>query len=144
MKKIVVLLLITLSFFVNVSITNSYTNLWENGNNCAWYDFDNQWDVWDALDKCLGNAELVKGDNVTIEWWFSNQIKRWTENISLYLGVLAVASILIWALMLTFSAWEEEKVKKAKDIVKWWIIWFLGVVVASTIITIIIKIIYSI
>ncbi len=144
MKKIVVLLLITLSFFVNVSITNSYTNLWENGDMCSWYDFDNQWDVWDALDKCLGNAELVKWDNVTIEWWFSNQIKRWTENISLYLGVLAVASILIWALMLTFSAWEEEKVKKAKDIVKWWIIWFLGVVVASTIITIIIKIIYSI
>jgi len=144
MKKILVTFLLVLSFFAtNLDTTNAA--IWNNWSTKCWnYDFDDDnANVWDALDKCLSNSELVKWTDVDVKWWFWDQIKRWTENISLYLWVLAVASIVIWALMLTLSAWEEEKIKKAKDVIKWWIIWFLGIVVASTIITLIIKIVYS-
>ncbi len=146
MKKILIVLLISLSLFsISANITSAYNNLWANWYKlCSEYNFeDNNANVWDALDKCLWNAELVKWEDVSIDWWFWDQIKRWTQNISLYLWVFAVASIVIGALMLTISAWEEEKIKKAKDVVKWGIIWFLGIVVASTIITLIIKIVYS-
>jgi hypothetical protein len=143
-NKLAILLLILSCFSFGLNITNA--EFWNNWSiHCSWYNFDNKnANVWDALDKCLGDVKLIKWNDVKIDWWFSNQIKRWTENISVYLWVFAVASIIIWALMLTFSAGEEEKIKKAKDVIKWWIIWFLWIIVAATIVRFIIKVMYSI
>jgi hypothetical protein len=147
MKKIIVKLLLVLSIFMTVSpLVNADDTLWSNwSNKCGWYNFDEDISVWVALNKCLSNADLINWENVSLgwKWWFWKQIKRWTQNISLYLWLFSVASIVIWALMLTFSAWEEEKIKKWKDVVKWGIIWFFGIVVASSIITLIIKLVYS-
>jgi hypothetical protein len=64
--------------------------------------------------------------------------------LALFLWVLAVGTIVYGAFLLTLSAWEDEKVKKAKDIIKWGIIWFLGVISASGIIFLIVNIMYSI
>jgi len=136
MKKILIVLLITLSIWMFlVPDTFSAT--------CTYTDWT---DVWKALDNCLSNSDLVDWKNVKVKaWgWFQNQIQAWTKNIALYLWVFAVWSIVLGGLMLTLSAWEEEKVKKAKDIVKWWIIWFLWIITASAIISIVVRIIYSI
>jgi hypothetical protein len=43
---------------------------------------------------------------------------------------------------MTLSGWEDEKIKKSKDIIKWWIIGFLWVILAWAIVTAIIKIMY--
>jgi hypothetical protein len=133
MKKIIITLLLIWTFLIPATIFAS----------CTYTDWA---DVWMSLDKCLNNSDLVNWKSVKVEAWggFQNQIQTWTKNIALYLWVFAVWSIVLWGLMLTLSAWEEEKIKKAKDIVKWGIIWFLWIITASAIISIIVRIIYSI
>jgi hypothetical protein len=44
--------------------------------------------------------------------------------------------------MMTLSAWEDEKITKAKDIVKWSLVGLLGVILATTIVTLVINLIY--
>ena len=146
MKKILTIFILMLSFIAFITpITLADKNLWKNwSNNCSGYDFDKNWNIWEQLDKCLKGVELVDWTDVSIEWWFWVQIKKWTNNIWLYLWVLAVWSIIFGWFMMTMSAWEEEKVKKWKDVIKWWIIWFLWVVWASAVINLIVKIMYSI
>lgn len=101
------------------------------------------WTISSALDGCLNNSALVNLWDANIEGWFADYIKSWTNNIALYLWILAVFAIVYWAFMMTVSAWEDEKINKSKWIIKWWIIWFLAVISASAIINLIIRIIYS-
>lgn len=113
--------------------------LWE-----CWIDVEaGDVKIWDALDNCLAWSALVNWEKVKLDWWFWVKIKNWVNNIALYLWVFAVWSIVFWGLMMTLSSWEEEKVKKAKDIIKWGIIWFLWLISASAIINLIVKIMYS-
>jgi len=137
MKKVLITLLITLislSFIWSVNAADCRYN----------FDVENA-NIWDALDNCLEWVKLVTAKwEMKIEGKFWNQIKSWTNNIALYLWVFAVWSIVFGGLMMTISVWEEEKIKKAKDIVKWWIIWFLWIIFASAIINLVVKIMYSI
>ena len=102
------------------------------------------WDIWWSLDSCLSDSNLVDWFDAEIDWGFFDTIKNWTNNISLYLWILAVWSIVFWSLMLTLSAWEEDKIKKAKDIIKWGIIWFIWLISVTAIVNLIVKIMYSI
>ena len=129
--------------FINISWVWAWT--WA----CS-YDLDSTW-TWniikDSLDQCLGDTTLVN-PKTNLEVGsidsFSVQVNWWINNISLYIWLLAVFAIVFWAFMLNFSWWEDEKVKKAKDIIKWSIIWFIWVILASGIANLIIKIMYSI
>lgn len=136
MKKILVILLLFVGLlFVN---TNTFAV------NCS-PDADGWFDVWSALDECLNWSKLVDWNDAKIvtSWGLSLKIKAWVNNIALYLWVFAVWSIVYGWLMMTLSTGEEEKIKKAKDIVKWWILWFLWIISASAIINLIVKIMYS-
>lgn len=139
MKKLLILILLLSSFFF--LIDNSFW-LWE----CN-YDIDgidSGQNIWNALDECLNWTALVNWKNVELgNASFATQIKDWVNNISLYLWVFAVFSIVFWWLMLTISAWEDEKVTKAKNIIKWWIVWFLALISISAIINLVVKIMYS-
>ncbi len=136
MKKIILLLITFFCFFSFVSA---------NTNDCS-YDFDNQsLDVWTALDWCIRDSKLVNWEDLWIDdGSFSDQVEWWVDNIALYLWVFAVWSIVLGAIMMTISWWEEEKIKKGKDIVKWGIVWFLAVIWASAVINLVVKIMYSI
>jgi len=135
MKKLLIILILMFSVF-NVFFPVAF---WA----CT---YNEGAEIWTSLNNCLSNSKLVNWKDVTIKaWgWFETQIKKWTTNIALYLWIFAVGSIVVWGLMLTLSAWEEEKIKKAKDIVKWWIIWFVWIITASAIISIIVRLVYSI
>lgn len=113
--------------------------------NCS-PDAEGNFKIWKALDDCMSDAKLVNWSNALIaSWWgFSEKIRIWVTNISLFLWLMAVLSIVIWSLMMTFSWWEDEKVKKWKDVVKWWIIWFIWLMSVSGIVNLIVKIMYSI
>ncbi len=101
--------------------------------------------VWQALDNCLEWTPLVGWNNASIDsWGLSVKIKALVDNIGIYLFIFAVWSIVYGALMMTLSSWDDEKIKKAKDIVKWWIIWFIGLISAGAIINLVVKIMYSI
>lgn len=108
-----------------------------------WTDID----VSSAINNCLqGSSVLVQSpwDNLTVEWWFKDVIYNWVQNIWGILWLLAIWAITYWAFTLVISSWDDEKLKKWKDIIKWWILGFLWVVLASSIIAIIVNVIYSI
>jgi hypothetical protein len=101
--------------------------------------------------KCL-NETINKWSNeltintwwdLIISWGFAEVIKKWTKNISIYLWTFAVFWIVYWWFSLTISAWEDEKVTKAKNILKWAIIWFLLIITTSLIINLIVNLMYS-
>lgn len=103
---------------------------------------------WDCsnldIKSCLNGTKLVWAwEDLKLESWFKDKIIKWTQNIALYLGIASVFAIVLSALMMTISAWEDEKVSKAKNIFKWAIFWLLWIILASTIITLVVKFIYD-
>ena len=45
-----------------------------------------------------------------------------------YVTVLAVLAVMLWGLMYLLALWDEEKAKKAKNIIIWSLVWvFLSV-----------------
>lgn len=101
------------------------------------------WDVTKLVENCMNDTSVVAiKEEWTIEWGFKIKIQKWTNNIALFLALLSVGSVIYGGLMMTLSVWEDEKIKKAKDIVKWALVWFLGVVLATTIVTLVINVIY--
>ena len=136
MKKILILLVILISVYLSIPDLLAVCNP----------EVDANFDIWWSLNDCLKGSHLVNWEDVEIKaWWeFTKQIQRWVNNISLYLWVLAVWSIVFGSLMMTFSWWEDEKLKKAKDIVKWGIIWFVWLISVTAIVNLIVKIMYSI
>lgn len=133
MKKIFLLLIFIIAFILPV---------WLFAECNIWSDFN--WSVWSALDTCLSDSNLVDWSNWTIEVWLKNLINNWVKNIWSVLWLLAVWFIVYWSLLLTLSAWEDEKIKKAKDVIKWSIIGFLWVIFASSIVLLVVNVMYSI
>lgn len=135
--KFILVFVIILSFF-NISFIYADSNP-----KCSFSKDDS---INDSLEKCIKKTDVVWNfDNLELEWRdFSITVTDWIDNISLFLWIFAVWAIVYWALLMTLSLWEEEKITKAKDVVKWWIIGFVGVISASGLITLVIKIMYSI
>ncbi len=106
-------------------------------------EFSDVWSVTWMVEGCMNDTTVV-----AVKWtWlvedgFKTKISSWTNNIALFLALLSVGSVIYGGLMMTLSAWEDEKIKKAKDIVKWSLIGFLWVVLATTIVTLVINVIY--
>lgn len=133
MKKILILLILCVSF-----LGFSTTSFAE----CK-FDKTEGAKVSDMLKaNCINDTALVEANDVSIEWGFKEKINGWTNNIALFLGILAVWSVIYGGLMMTLSAWEDERIKKAKDIVKWGLAGFLWVVMATTIVTLVINLMY--
>jgi hypothetical protein len=70
-------------------------------------------------------------------------LKNWTNTIARFLAVLAVFWIVFGWFRFTISAWEDEKITKAKNIIKWSIIGFVWVLTATLIINLVVNIMYS-
>ena len=132
MKRIFIILSIILAiFFINYQ-ANAWLISW-------WW-----WWAWADIDSYLQGSKLVDASwDYNIETWFKNKIVSWVIKLGWFLGLVAVWAIVYWALMMVISTWEEEKIKKAKNIVKWAILGFLWIVLASSIIAIIVKFMYT-
>ncbi|MDD3793184.1 MAG: hypothetical protein PHI37_00015 [Candidatus Gracilibacteria bacterium] len=105
-------------------------------------DYSEGQSIGTNLDNCLSDSKLV-GTDAKIGGGFDNTIKKWTINISLFLGIASVLGIVYGAFSMTISAGEDEKVNKAKDIIKWSIIGFLLIISASFIINLLVRLFYS-
>lgn len=102
-------------------------------------------DVGNALANCIQGSDVVySGWEFTVEWNFKSKINTWTRTLASVLALLAVGAIVYWAFLMTLSWWEDERIKKGKDIVKWSIFWFLGVVAAGGLISILVNFIFAI
>jgi len=129
LKKILLFVCVSILMWILINFTNAI----ESGCNVE------NWIKW-----CFENTALVQINNVNIENWdFKSQFIKWVKDIAWFLGLIAVWALVYAAFMMTISGWEEEKVKKAKDIIKWTLLWFLGVVMAWTLIAIVVNFMYS-
>lgn len=133
-KKIYLFFLLFLVTFFSIQSTVFWNT------DCS---YDWSWNINTALSDCIGWTDLVNIWDAKIDWWFWEYIKSWTNNIALYIWILAVFAIVFGSLKLTISTWDDEKINKAKAIIKWWIIWFLWVIFASSIINLLIRLVYS-
>jgi len=134
MKKIIIFILLLLSFF-----SFSWVSFW------AWCTYENWKDIQYSLEWCLSDTTLVKGwDNLKTTWGvFSAKIYWIAKTIATILSLWAVLWIVYWSFLMVTAAWEDEKIKKWKDVIKWSIIWFLWVVLASSLIVLITKFIFD-
>lgn len=102
---------------------------------------------WDSIDTLLNNckpSKVVWKWDYEVEEWLKTKFNNIIENISLLIWIIAVwALVYAWFLM-QISAWEDEQIKKAKDIIKWTIIGFLLLISAWGIIYIIINFMYEV
>lgn len=107
----------------------------------------NWWDVMWALENCIEDWKMQLVDpweNVEVDDWFKVKITEWTTKIATFLALWAIFSIVFGSLKMVLSWWEEEKIKKAKDIIKWWMLGLLWVVSAGFLISVVVKLVYSI
>jgi hypothetical protein len=130
MKKIVIFIVFIFSLFATV---------YAGGCNYS------KWDVKSSLNSCLSDTTLVNPWNdLDTKWWaFSSKIYNISKTIAIVLSVWAVFWIVYGSFMMVTAAWEDEKIKKAKDMIKWSIVWFLGVVLASSLIALITNFIFD-
>lgn len=145
MKKLVLIFVLILSLF---SFEISFSATWTNDNSSCSYDPEKEdLSITEQLDFCLDWSPMVDSWmwslDVSEDTLFWNQIKTWVNNISVYLLVFAVWAIVFWGLMMTLSTWDDEKINKAKNIIKWGVLWFLALILASAIINLVVKIMYS-
>jgi hypothetical protein len=128
MKKIIIFLVLLFSFnwaFLSYSDYDESSDISTNLNNFAPETL-----VWTDVEK------------YDIEWGFKNQISTIVKNISIALSIIAVWALVFAALKMTLSQWKDEDIKKAKDIIKWTLIWYLALISAWAIIAIVINFIY--
>jgi len=126
LKKIIISLILIFSTYFILNSVNATCNVG------SWIDW------------CLEGSLLVEPDwNTIIEDWFKTKVLSWIVKIAWFLGLMAIWAIVWWGFMMTISTWEEEKIKKSKDMVKWAILWFLWIVLASSLIALVVNFMYS-
>ena len=96
------------------------------------------------LEGCLSGTDLVNPGDGLIESWVKNKLLAWTSAIWGFLGLLAVWAIVYGAFMMTVSLWDDERIKKGKDIVKWSLIGFLALISAGSILRLVTELIFSV
>lgn len=109
------------------------------------FDVNSSNDIAGALDNCLTGSDLIDSSwDTLIEWSLKDTVTAWTVAIAQLLSLLAVGAIVYGGLLMTLSAWDEEKIKKGKDVVKWAILGFLWVVLAWALVRIVVEVIFSV
>lgn len=132
-KNLLFFLFVVALFFFGIS--NTYAS-------CGSYD--GVWDIGTALEWCISGTDVVQAGDFSVEGWFKSKINSWTRTLASVLWLLAVWAIVYGALLMTLSWGEDEKIKKWKDIVKWSIFGFLGVVMAGGLISVVVNFIFAI
>lgn len=137
MKKIILLFIFLMSTFFFYGIDNNYLFA------CS---SDGNGDIVSDIENCLSWTPLVESGDLNIISWtgFKDKIDDFVAAIGSLLGLLAVGSLVYWGYLMVFSGWEEESIKKWKDVIKWWIIGFLCLIFASAIIYLVVSTFYSI
>lgn len=127
-KKITLTIFIFLSFFLSYNFSYWVCELWS--------------DIWSSLKWCIGDADVIQKNDLTVPFWFKALIISFVKKISIILAILAVGSIAYWSMVIVTSVWNDEKIKKWRNIIQWSLVWFTVLVSAAWIIKIIIYIMY--
>jgi len=110
-------------------------------------EYTENWNLWSMLNGCKPKTLVWSTQDLTLDSssqksWLKTLILKWITNITVIILILAVASLVYAWLLFQLRNWEDEKVNKAKNLVKWVLIWTLLMVSASWIIALVITVIY--
>ena len=110
-------------------------------------NYDGQWWLVKTLTDCIDEPNfkwVVPEDNLDLSTWIgvSKLVTKIVKNISIILFIIAVWALIYASYLLVLSGWEEEKIKKAKDIIKWTLLWFIWLISAWLIIMLVVKVGY--
>jgi len=133
-KQIIISILLIFSIFFGTQIIYA----------CKYTEWG---DLWSMLNGCKPKTLVWWSNDLTLDSssqqsWLKTLILKWITNITVIILILAVASLVYAWLLFQLRNWEDEKVNKAKNLVKWVLIWTLLMVSASWIIALIITVIY--
>ncbi len=134
MKKI-----ITVLCFLLVSLSLFQTQIVS-----ADCEYNEDWSVSQNLDNCLADSALVNPWDGLIEWGVKNKIIYWTWQLATVLSLISIGAVVYGAGLMTVSMWDDEKIKKWKDVIKWAILWFLWLLVAGALVRIVIELMFSV
>lgn len=100
-----------------------------------------------ALDSCMNsvgtNVRKQWGDDFNF-WNGSNEIiNNYIRGIGQILATVTVIMIVYGWFLMVASQWEEEKIKKWKDLIKWTLLWFIALVTAWWIVSIVIRTVFE-
>lgn len=123
----------------------------------AWI-FSFSWYIWNAQCEFKDWEEFSLVDNLawckpkylawedwveySIEWGFKEKVWDIITLVMTLLWVSTVWALAFWGFLMVISWWEEGKLDKAKEVIKWWIFWFLWMISAWWIIAIVVNTIY--
>lgn len=99
--------------------------------------------IANELENCLEDTALVDPGDALIESWVKRQLLDWTTALGWLLGLLAVGAIVYGAFLMTVSGWNDENIKKWKDIVKWSLIGFFALISAGSLLRLVTEVIFS-
>lgn len=141
MLRKIILLFIWVIALLNIGNTQAIDiSVWWGSSSCKYSEWNGS--LSDFLNGCKPST-VVGASDMKVEGWFKTTINKWVKNISLVLWVLAVWSLVYAWLLMQLSAWEDEKIKKAKNLIKWTLIWFLLLISASGIIYLVVNVFFG-
>lgn len=130
-KKTLIIITFIFSIFSFFNISNA--------GNCRYSEWIS---LSSFLNWCKPNT-VVWWNNMQVEQWFKQKMNKWIKNISLILWILAIWAIVYSWFLMQFSWWEDEQIKKWKNIFKWTLIWFILLISSSWIVYMIINIMFD-
>jgi len=133
MKKIIILMCVIMTFFAFGQVHTMFA--------C---EYNENGSVSQNLDNCLADSPLVNPWDGLIESGVKNKIIDWTSQLAIFLSLIAVGAVVYGAGLMTVSVWDEEKIKKWKDVIKWAILWFLWLLLAGGLVRIVIELMFSV
>lgn len=137
MKKILICLVLLFSFLQgNIAFAE-----WEKPQYETDCTYEDGGELSDFLTKCKPKQVAWYGD-YKLDWGFKTQVNTWIKNISLTLWFLAVGVLVYAGMLFQFAAGEDEKINKAKNLIKYTLLGFLLLISAGSIIFVIINIVY--
>ncbi len=89
------------------------------------------------------SKQLAGSADYDLEQGLKTQVNTWIRNVSLILWFIAVGMLVYAGLLFQFSAGEDEKINKAKNIIKMTLLWFLLLISAGSVVYVVINVIYG-
>ena len=146
LKKICIFLCVMISTFSMVSAWACKDDQWQDipCPKCS-YNFENGAgeDIRSKIDGCVQWSDLIQKSNAKIDSWFKTTLIDWIKKIRWYLALGAIFAIVLGSFQFTLSMGEEEKITKAKDIIKWGVLWLIAILAAGLLIQVVVEIIYK-
>lgn len=129
MKKLLIILFLFFWFF-QYSFANC--NIDENSS----------FEISSFLNECKPETLVWSDQNYTLDQLKTETVEIFW-NISTIIWIIAVLMIVVAWMMMQFSWGDDWKIKKAKDIIKWTLIWVLIIWMAWTIVFVVINFIFG-